>query len=98
MTPTESYSYTNAGFDDFMSRSLDDKHVDQLGHSVTGVGGATLESPSVGVSGGTVISSSKITEGIGNILRLGRIEINGVETKIKIYDTNGNINVLLGEL
>lgn len=81
----EDYTYETAGFDEFMSRSIDEQSI------------ASLDAPSPLTVQAAVQAGGGGGEAFdGDILKLGNIEINGLLDQIRIYEGN-NIRVLIGK-
>lgn len=86
MNPTSGgdYTYESAGFDGFMSRSIDD------------VAQVTLDSPGPDTTA-VRYDSAQISGALGNSLTIGSIVIDGVKGRISIFD-GANEVVRLGDL
>jgi len=82
------YSYQNAGFDAFMSRSID-----KSGSGTTLANFIPAFNPFT-----TNLDQSQVTGSLGNTIQVGNVHIDGVNGKISIYDSNNNEVVRLGEL
>lgn len=78
------YDYTAAGFDKFLSRSIDDIQQQNLDST----GPASLAIP---------FDRTQTSGSLGNIIRVGNISIDGVKGRISIYDGDNEV-VRLGEL
>lgn len=79
------YDYTAAGFDKFLSRSVDDAQQQNLD-----AGGVTpMAIP---------FDRTQSTGSLGNTIRVGNINLDGVTGRISIYDDQGNEVVRIGEL
>lgn len=79
------YNYTSAGFDGFLSRSID--KTPQVNLSDQGPVSTAIRYDSAQVSGM-----------LGNVLQIGSINLDGVKGRISIFDSNGNETVRIGEL
>lgn len=79
------YSYLDAGFDGFLSRSIDD--LTQVNLDSQGPQTTQIRYDSAGVSGS-----------LGNTLQIGKIRIDGVKGRISVFDDGGNENIRIGEL
>lgn len=82
MKPANDYSYLDAGFDSFLSRSIDDLSqttLDSQGPQTTQIR----------------YDSSAGSGAIGDTLRIGSINLNGVEGTITINDGNNDF-LLMG--
>lgn len=83
MNPSNDYDYGKAGFDGFMSRSIDD--VVQI----------TLDSP--GPQSNTIAyDRTQVSGMLGDTLQIGAISLNGASGTIIINDGNNDI-LLMGE-
>lgn len=82
---TGDYSYLDAGFDPFLSRSID--NLSQVNLDSQGPATTQIAYDRSGVSGS-----------LGNILQIGKIQIDGVKGRISVYDDSGNENIRIGEL
>lgn len=80
-----SYDYVDAGFDSFLSRSVD--NLSQL--NLDSQGPASTQ---------TRYDSSQASGAIGDSIRVGRILIDGTSGRISIYDEIGNEVGRIGEL
>lgn len=80
-----SYSYQDSGFDKFLSRSIDD-----LVQSNLSQGGPVSQS--------IAYDRNQISGQLGDVLRIGSIELDGVKGRISIFDESGNEVVRMGEL
>lgn len=78
------YDYTTAGFDGFLSRSIDD------------LVQVNLDSPGP-TSTAQAYDRAQVSGAVGNTIRVGSILIDGVKGRISIYD-NDNEVVRIGEL
>ena len=83
-----SYSYINAGFDPFFSRSIDSNGSLNLDQTVA------LQATNREIN----YDQSQTTGSLGSITRVGNIQLDGVAGRISIYDDNGNEVVRLGAL
>ncbi len=84
MKPDDTYDYTSSGFDSFLSRSIDD--LSQINLDSTGPRTTALRYDSAQVSGA-----------LGDILRIGKIQLDGVEGSIALYDDdNATIKFYVG--
>lgn len=79
------YDYTTAGFDGFLSRSIDDLSQINLGS----------QGP---VSTAQAFDRTQVSGAIGDSFQVGRITIDGVSGRISILDENGNEVIRIGEL
>lgn len=77
------YDYSTAGFDNFMSRSVDQTPQLNLDSS----------SPS---NNAVAFDRTQVDGPLGDTLRLGRIYLNGADGNIIVNDTN-NDRLLIGE-
>jgi hypothetical protein len=80
-----SYDYVEAGFDGFLSRSIDD--VSQVNLDSGGPRPMTQAYDRMQVSGQ-----------LGDSFQVGKIQIDGVRGRLSIVDDNGNEVVRIGEL
>lgn len=78
------YDYLAAGFDNFLSRSVD------------GVQQVSLNSPGP-VSTQMRFDSVQVSGSLGDILSVGRITIDGRQGALKFYDENGNEIGIVGD-
>lgn len=79
------YDYTTAGFDDFLSRSVDNvsqANLDSAGPRSTAVR----------------FDGAQISGALGDTFRIGSIFLDGAKGRITILDDDGNTVVILGEL
>ncbi len=79
-----SYSYQDSGFDKFLSRSIDD-----LSQSNLSVGGPVSQS--------IAYDRNQVSGQLGDIIRIGSIQLDGRKGRISIYDGNNEV-VRIGEL
>lgn len=88
MKPSDRYTYADAGFNGFMSRSLKAVSVAQ-----------TL-SDGASTSSGTILNFDRqqVAASLGNILTLGRVSIDGVAGRIIVSDQNGVQTGWFGDL
>lgn len=87
-TPSDDYNYQNAGFDAFMSRSID----------ITGNGTTLANFIPTYNPFATNLNQTQVTGSLGNIMQVGNISINGVTGRIELTDSNNNVVIRLGEL
>ncbi len=85
MSSDKNYDYNSAGFDGFLSRSIDD------------VSQTNLDSQGP-VSTQMAYDRTQVTGQLGDTLRIGLIELDGVKGRISIFDADGNEIVRMGEL
>lgn len=78
------YDYTAAGFDKFLSRSVDDVSQQNLDSTAP----TSMAIP---------FDRTQTSGLLGNIIRVGNIQIDGVKGRISIYDGDNEV-VRLGEL
>lgn len=78
------YDYTTSGFDKFLSRSVDD--IQQM----------NLDSAAP-PSTAQAYDRGQVSGAIGNTIRVGKIQIDGVKGRISIYDGENEV-VRIGEL
>ena len=79
------YDYIQAGFDGFLSRSIDD--FTQVNLSSPGPQTTSIR-----------YDSAQVTGPVGDTYRVGKIFFDGAKGRISIYDDNGNEVVRIGEL
>lgn len=79
------YTYTSAGFDGFLMRSID--KTPQV----------NLNDPGP-VSKSIAFDRTQASGMLGNILQIGNINLDGVKGRVSIFDSNGNETVRIGEL
>ena len=79
------YDYTDSGFDGFLSRSVDD--LSQLNLDSGGP-----------QSTQQAYDRTQVTGQLGDTLRIGKINLDGVKGRVSIVDDNNNEVVRLGEL
>jgi hypothetical protein len=84
MNPQNEYTYEQAGFDGFLSRSID--NLSQVNLDSAGPQSTAIRYDSAQVSGL-----------LGNTIRIGSIYLDGVKGRISIYDGNNEV-IRLGEL
>lgn len=88
--PNDDYDYSNAGFDSFMSRSIDD------------TGGqaqaTTLDDQQPTSSNEMNYDSAQQSGSMGNTLQLGKIKLDGDNGRISTFDDDGNEVVRIGKL
>jgi hypothetical protein len=88
VNPSSRYSYQDAGFNSFMSRSRKSNPL-----------AMTLSDSASSSSGTTLNLDRQQTNGpLGNNLTLGSIVLNGVDGRISVMDANGNEVVRIGDL
>lgn len=80
-----SYDYIDAGFDAFLSRSVDS--ISQVNLDSTGP-----------VSTAQAYDRGQATGSLGDSIKVGKIQLNGVTGRISVFDDNGNEVVRIGEL
>jgi hypothetical protein len=83
MNNQSNYSYENAGFDNFLSRSVDDLSQTNL----ESVGPQTTQ---------LRFDSAQVSGALGDTLRLGRIYLNGAKGAIIMNDGNNDV-LLIGD-
>lgn len=83
------YDYQAAGFSAFLTRSIDDSAALNLDALSSSVQQSTRE---------VNYDHSPTTGGLGSIIRIGNIQLDGVTGRISIYDSNNNEVVRIGEL
>lgn len=83
----QNYDYTTAGFDPFLTRSIDGFNTPNLDAL-----GATTSSSEVNYD------QSQVTGSLGNAIQVGNIRIDGVTGRITIYDQNGNEAIWIGNI
>lgn len=82
------YDYESAGFDSFLTRSIDSQS-----------GNLTLaSSEDIGYSRQVNYDQNQVTGSLGDTLQIGNIQINGVEGRISIFDGDQNEVVRIGSL
>lgn len=79
--------YIAAGFDQYLTRSID-------GYIATGLGNAE---PRAGVQQ-VAFDRNQVTGSLGDKLKLGFIVLDGTTGRISIFDANNNEPVRIGEL
>lgn len=77
--------YEQAGFDGFLSRSIDD--VQQTNLESTGP-----------ISTQVRFDASQISGSLGDQLTIGNIKLDGVKGRISVYDDSNNEVIRIGEL
>lgn len=80
------YDYSTAGFDSFLDRSIDSN------------GGYTLDSQPTARSREMNFDQGKVSGSLGDSLRIGKIQLDGINGRISIYDGNGDENTRIGDL
>lgn len=85
MDDSKDYNYETAGLDGFLSRSID--NLSQV----------TLDSPGP-VSTAVAYDRAQVTGPLGNVLRIGNINLDGINGRISVFDANGNEVIRIGEL
>lgn len=85
MDSNKVYDYESAGLDGFLSRSID--NLSQV----------TLDSPGPR-STAVAYDRAQVTGPLGNTLRIGNINLDGVNGRISLFDANGNEVIRIGEL
>jgi hypothetical protein len=80
--PNQYYDYTQAGFDNFLTRSIDN-----TGSTGTAATSRQLNFDSMQTSGS-----------LGNLLKVGNITLDGIKGQIYATDDAGNIFFIIGEL
>jgi hypothetical protein len=81
----QQYDYTVAGFDGFLSRSIDTQ-------------GAPLDAQPDAPSKQMDFDRSQASGALGNTVRIGNINIDGVEGRISVYDDESNEVARFGKL
>lgn len=87
--PNDDYDYASAGFDPFMSRSIDD---------AGGQAQATTLDEQTGSSNEMNYDSMQQSGSMGNTLQLGKIKLDGDNGRISTFDDDGNEVVRIGKL
>lgn len=82
---SEDYDYNASGFDNFLSRSVDD--LNQANLDAAGPQSKNLR-----------FDGAQISGALGDTFRVGNILIDGAHSRIDILDDNGNVVVRMGEL
>lgn len=80
------YDYTTAGFDDFLSRSLDSTGQMALNEP--------MSSPSQAIS----FDRGQISGSFPDSVQVGKIKLDGVSGRIDVVDDEGNISIRIGKL
>lgn len=83
------YDYQAAGFSAFLTRSIDDSPALNLDSLSSSVQQSTRE---------VNYDQSPTTGGLGSVLRIGNIQLDGITGRISVYDSNNNEVLRLGEL
>lgn len=84
----DDYDYSNSGFNSFMDRSIDQS-----------ANGTTLANLIASYNPfATNMEQTQITGQLGQQINIGSISIDGVNSRISVFDTNNNEIVRLGEL
>lgn len=78
----DEYDYTQAGFNDFLTRPL------------VSLTSAPQQSQSRQVN----FDQAQITGSLGDTLRIGKINLDGVSGRISVFDDNSNEVVRIGDL
>lgn len=81
------YNYQSAGFNKFLSRSIDD-----LNNS-----NDTLESQTPMPNREIAFDQNQVSGPLGNTMKVGKILIDGITGRISGFDDNGNEGWRLGE-
>lgn len=84
----EEYSYSDSGYDDFMSRSIEGATAANLDQSTSG-GGSSRQ---------LNFDAAQVSGSLGDILKVGNVLINGQRGRITIEDDSGNTVAIFGEL
>jgi hypothetical protein len=84
VSPQDDYNYNSSGFDDFLSRSIDNLNQ------------ANLDAPGP-QSRSLAYDRAQISGSLGDILRIGNIFLDGVNKRIVLSDAVTN-RIVLGEL
>ena len=82
--PNSDYTYEDAGFDGFLTRPL--------------VGTSTENQGSVYQNRQVNFDQSQTSGALGDTFRVGRINLDGANGRISVFDENGNESVRIGEL
>lgn len=80
-----SYDYTDAGLDAFLSRSVDS--VSQVNLDSSGP-----------VSNSQAYDRTQVSGSLGDTIRVGKIQLDGVAGRISVFDDSNNEVVRIGEL
>lgn len=86
--PDNDYNYSDAGFNTFMSRSID-----QTSSGTTLANLLAAYNPF-----STNMEQTQITGQLGQQINVGNITIDGVNSRISVFDSNGNEVVRIGTL
>lgn len=79
------YDYSDAGLDGFLSRSIDD------------VNQPSLNTPGP-IVGSIAFDRTNVSGPLGDVLRVGKIYIDGVKGRVSFFDDTGNEYMRQGEL
>lgn len=85
--PGSVFDYTQAGFDPFLSRSIDG----------TGAPNLAMEVPLV-PNQAIAFDQTSISGMLGDKLKIGSVTLDGANGRISVFDTNNNEVVRVGEL
>ena len=80
------YDYETAGFDPFLSRSIDQ------------VGATLADSENMNYSRQMNFDQQQVSGSLGDVLRVGNIQLDGVQGRISVYDGDNNEVVRIGSL
>lgn len=87
MQSNDIYTYANAGFDGFLSRSIDASNSPNLGVL-----------PPINTGQQLNYDQMQVTGALGDHLQIGNITLDGGNGRISIFDNEGNEIVRLGAL
>lgn len=80
------YDYNTAGFDAFLCRSIDEPQA------------ATLEDQPTTPIRQMNFDQAPVSGSLGDILNIGKIDLDGGKGRMTIYDENGNEAVWVGDI
>lgn len=87
MAKSQEYDYALSGFDPFFTRSIDSNGASNLDAS-----------GSINTSQQVNYDQNQVTGALGDILKIGNIQINGVTGRISIFDDDGREAVTIGDI
>lgn len=79
------YDYETAGFDNFLSRSIENNPQ------------VSLNSPAP-VNNAIAFDRSQSSGALGDVISIGNIKLDGVTGRISVFDASGNEVVRIGDL
>lgn len=82
----DKYTYEDAGYNGFFRRSIGSRSTD---NNLSGMGTRM---------GSINFDSMQVSGSMGDIFTIGKIQLNGRDERISIFNDNGDENTRLGEL